>query len=250
MRCFRMVLQIQNFSNYTEFLIIFNSMKLLIVEDQKELAESIRQFIEGENYKSNLAFSYLEAIEFININEYDCALVDIMLPDGNGLDLIKEIKKIQPNCGIIVISAKGSIDDKIDGLNIGADDYLAKPFHLAELNARINSVIRRRKFEGNSQITLDELKIDLNSREVFVNGSLIELTRREYDILIFFISNKEKVLTKESIVGHIWGEDSNAFGELDFLYTHIKNLRKKILEHGGKDRINSIYGIGYKFSEK
>ncbi|MCL4551055.1 MAG: response regulator transcription factor [Bacteroidetes bacterium] len=223
-------------------------MKLLIIEDQKDLAESIRQFIAGEHYKSDLALTFSKAVELIKLNEYDCALVDIMLPDGSGLNLIAEIKKAQPTCGIIVISAKGSIDDKIGGLNIGADDYLAKPFHLAELNARINSVIRRRKFEGNNQITLDELKIDLNSREVFVNGSLTELTRREYDILIFFISNKEKVLTKESIVGHIWGEDSNAFGELDFLYTHIKNLRKKIIERGGKDRISSVYGIGYKFS--
>lgn len=225
-------------------------MKLLIIEDQKELAESIKQFIVGEGYQSDFAFSYSAAEEFININEYDCALVDIMLPDGSGLELIKEIKRLLPQCGIIVISAKSSVEDKISGLNIGADDYLSKPFSLAELNARINSVIRRRKFEGSNQIQINEIKIELDKHEVLVNNSLVELTRREYDILIFFMSNKEKVLTKESIVEHIWGEDSNAFGELDFLYTHIKNLRQKIIEHGSKNYIHSVYGIGYKFSIK
>ena len=158
-----------------------------------------------------------------------------MLPDGSGLNIISELKKVQPKCGIIVISAKNSIDDKIDGLNLGADDYLTKPFHLAELNARIKSVIRRRFFEGSNTINVNEIQIETEKREVFVNKTKIELTHREYDILLFLISNSDKVLTKESIIEHAWGENSNAFGNLDFVYTHIKNLRKKITDAGGGD---------------
>ena len=147
-----------------------------------------------------------------------------------------------------MISAKGSLDDKIKGLNIGADDYLAKPFHLAELNARINSVIRRRKFKGNNLIAINEIKIDLDRHEVFVNDSLIDLTRREYSLLTFFISNKERVLTKEAITEYVWGDNSSAYDNLDFVYTHIKNLRKKLKDAGAQDYIQSVYGTGYKFN--
>ena len=224
-------------------------MKLLIIEDQKELADSIKQFVKTD-YLMDLAFNYAAALEYLNLFEYDCALVDIMLPDGSGLDIIKEIKTTQPQCGIIMISAKGSVDDRIKGLNIGADDYLAKPFHLAELNARINSVIRRRKFEGNNQVVVNEIKIDLDRHEVFVNDSLVDLTRREYSLLIFFISNKERVLTKEAITEYVWGDDSNAFDNLDFVYTHIKNLRKKLKDVGARDYIKSVYGTGYKFNNE
>ena len=225
-------------------------MKLLIVEDQKDLADSIRQFIDGEGYQSDFAFIFSKAEELINLTAYDCALVDIMLPDGNGLDLIKEIKRLQPQCGIIVISAKNSIDDKLAGLDLGADDYLTKPFHLAELNARIKSVIRRRNFDGNNVIVLNELSIDTQKYEVKVKNTLIELTRREYEILLFFISNKERVLTKEAIVEHVWGDNSSAFDNFDFVYTHIKNLRKKIKDAGTGDYLKSVYGIGYKFTLK
>lgn len=222
-------------------------MKLLIIEDQKELADSIKQFLGNGDFQIDSASTYSEGLELINTNEYDCILVDIMLPGGNGLELIKKMKTAQAQCGIIVISAKGSVDDKISGLNLGADDYLAKPFHLAELNARINSVIRRRKFEGNNRIIINELKIDLDNHEVFVNESLVELTRREYSILTFFISNKERVLTKEAITEYVWGDNSNAFDNLDFVYTHIKNLRKKLKDAGANDYIKSVYGTGYKF---
>lgn len=225
-------------------------MKLLIVEDQKDLADSIKQFIAGEGYQSDFAFNFSKAEELINLTAYDCALVDIMLPDGNGLELIKVIKRLQPQCGIIVISAKNSIDDKLAGLDLGADDYLTKPFHLAELNARIKSVIRRRNFDGNNVIVLNELSIDTQKYEVKVKNTLIELTRREYEILLFFISNKERVLTKEAIVEHVWGDNSSAFDNFDFVYTHIKNLRKKIKDAGAGDYLKSVYGIGYKFTLK
>lgn len=225
-------------------------MKLLIVEDEKELASSIVAYINNEGYTCDLANAFSKSIELLNINEYDCALVDIMLPDGSGLDIIVQLKKVQPKCGIIVISAKNSLDDKISGLNLGADDYLTKPFNLAELNARIKSVIRRRFFDGSNVIKINEIKIETEKRDVFVNDTKIELTRREYEILLFFISNREKVLTKEAIIEHAWGEYSNAFGNLDFVYTHIKNLRKKITDAGGGDYIRSVYGVGYKFSLK
>ena len=149
------------------------------------------------------------------------------------MNVIKIIKKVQPKCGIIVISAKDSLDDKISGLNLGADDYITKPFHLAELNARVKSLSRRRSFEGTNEVEVNELKIDLDKREVRVNENVIELTR-EYDILLFFISNKERVLTREAITEHIWGDDSNASDNLDFVYTHIKNLRKKLTGARGK----------------
>ncbi len=225
-------------------------MKLLIVEDEKELVTSVVDYIKNEGYICDLADDFDNSIEMLNINDYDCALVDIMLPGGSGLDVIIQLKKVQPKCGIIVISAKNSLDDKISGLNLGADDYLTKPFHLAELNARIKSVIRRRFFDGSDSIKINEIQIESEKREVFVNETKIELTRREYEILLFFVSNRDKVLTKESIIEHAWGENSNAFGNLDFVYTHIKNLRKKITDADGGDYIRSVYGVGYKFSLK
>jgi DNA-binding response OmpR family regulator len=225
-------------------------MKLLIIEDEKALAESIFTYIREEGYLCDIAFNYGKALEFINLGEYDCTLVDIMLPDGSGLDLIEFIKQKQPNCGIIVVSAKNSLDDKLTGLNLGADDYLTKPFHLAELNARIKSVIRRRNFQGSNKIDINGLHIDLDTREVSVNGNPINLTRREYDILIFFISNRERVITKEAIIEYIWGDNSTAFDNFDFVYTHIKNLRKKLNDFGMPDYIQSVYGVGYKFTEK
>jgi DNA-binding response OmpR family regulator len=223
-------------------------MKLLIVEDEKELASSIDAYINNEGYTCDIANNFNKSIKLLNINEYDCALVDIMLPDGSGLDVIIQLKKVQPKCGIIVISAKNSLDDKITGLNLGADDYITKPFHLSELNARIKSVIRRRNFDGKNQIVINELKIDVDKREVAVFNKKVDLTRKEFDILLFFISNKKRVITKEAITEHIWGDDSNTFDNLDFVYTHIKNLRKKLSEAGAKDYINSVYGVGYKFS--
>jgi len=225
-------------------------MKILIIEDEIELANSIAEYIGQDGYVCDSAYNFIKAEEKINLKEYDLAVVDIMLPDGSGLDAIKILQKVQPKCGVIVISAKNSLDDRINGLNLGADDYITKPFHLSELNARIKSVVRRRNIDGNNQIIFNELKIDADKREFSINDNRVELTGREFDILLFFISNKGRVLTKESIIEHVWGDDSNAFDNFDFVYTHIKNLRKKIMEQGANDYIHSIYGIGYKFSLK
>lgn len=225
-------------------------MKLLVIEDNLDLAESIKEFLSKENYIIDVIHNFADAEEKINLYEYDCALIDLMLPDGSGLDLVKKLNSIQPKSGIIIITAKDGLDDKLTGLELGADDYLTKPFHLAELNARIKSVIRRRVFDGNNEIVMNEIKIDTQTREVKINSTSIELTRREFDILLFFISNKDRVLTKESIVEHVWGDNSSAFDNFDFVYTHIKNLRKKIIEAGCNDYIQSVYGIGYKLSLK
>ncbi|TSA28885.1 MAG: DNA-binding response regulator [Ignavibacteriales bacterium] len=225
-------------------------MKLILIEDEKDLASTIASYLKEEEYLIDKAHSYSEANEKINLYEYDCALVDLMLPDGNGIDLVKRLKERNQQCGIIIISAKEAIEDKINGLNLGADDYITKPFHLAELNARIKSVIRRKHFDGGNIVQLNELKIDIDKREVLINESAIEFTRREFDLLLFFISNKERVLNKEAIVEHVWGDNSSAFDSYDFVYTHIKNLRKKLKDSGAKDYLKSVYGIGYKFTLK
>jgi len=222
-------------------------MKILIVEDEIDLSNSINSYLRQEKFKCEAVLNYSDAIEKIKMYNYDVIVVDITLPDGNGLELIRELKFIRSNAGIIIISAKNALDDKISGLEIGADDYLTKPFHLSELNARIKSIIRRRDFEGNNEIVLDELKINPVLLSVEVNDQPLNLTRKEYDLLTFFLANKNRVLSKESIAEHLWGDDIELVDSYDFLYSHIKNLRKKIIEKGGKDYIQSVYGIGYKF---
>lgn len=223
-------------------------MKILIVEDEIDLSNSITSYLRQEKFQCEAVFNYTDAIEKIKMYNYDVIVVDITLPDGNGLELIRELKFIRSNAGIIIISAKNALEDKISGLEIGADDYLAKPFHLSELNARIKSIIRRRDFEGNNEIVLDELKINPDLLTVEVNDQPLNLTRKEYDLLTFFLANKNRVLSKESIAEHLWGDDIELVDSYDFLYSHIKNLRKKIIEKGGKDYIQSVYGIGYKFA--
>lgn len=223
-------------------------MRLLLVEDEKDLSQSILSYIINEGYNCDSSCDYDDAAYKINMYNYDCAIIDIMLPGGSGLEIIKQLKKINSKTGIIVISAKDSLDDKITGLEIGADDYLTKPFHLAELNARIKSVLRRRNFDGKKNIKLNEIEILPESKETRVNAELVELTKKEFEILLYLVNNKERVLTKESIAEYVWGEDSNNFDNLDFVYTHVKNLRKKLSEKNCKDYIKSIYGIGYKFT--
>lgn len=223
-------------------------MKILIVEDEKELSESISQYLYDEGYLCEQAFDYQSASSKINTYEYDCVLVDINLPDGNGLNLIHDLKEKKIKPGIIIISARNSIDDRIQGLDIGADDYLVKPFNLSELNSRIKSVIRRVFFSGNSEILYNEIKIDTDSIQVYVHDQLVNLTKKEYDLLIFFLSNKNRVLTKESIGENVWGDYADTLSSFDFIYTHIKNLKRKLLEKGCADYLENMYGVGYKFN--
>ncbi len=222
-------------------------MKILIIEDEEVLAGSVESYLSKEGYVCETALSYEQAIERIKLYRYDCVIVDITLPDGSGLDLIRELMKIRTDTGIIIISAKSSLDDKITGLGIGADDYLTKPFHLSELNARIKSLLRRRKFDGQQEIRVNEISINPDAASVEVNGKVLDLTRKEYELLLFFISNRNRVLSKGAIAEHLWGDQIDMADSFDFIYTHIKNLRKKILDLGGQDYINTIYGMGYTF---
>ena len=222
-------------------------MKILIVEDELPLAESVADYLSGEGYLCEKALTYSQAQEKINLYQYDCIIVDITLPDGSGLRIIEELKKMGIQSGIIIISARNALDDRIIGLDTGADDYLTKPFHLPELNARVKSVLRRRYFEGTAEIILNEISINTEKKSATVSSQPLILTRKEYDLLIFFISNKNRLLTKESIAEHLWGDNMDMADSYDFIYTHIKNLRRKMLDLGCHDYIRTIYGMGYKF---
>jgi DNA-binding response OmpR family regulator len=223
-------------------------MKILLIEDEKELSGSIAEYLQKENYLCEAVSGFEHAVEKINLYQYDCVIVDIGLPDGSGLDLIRALKKIRSETGIIIISARNSLDDKVSGLEIGADDYLTKPFHLPELNARIKSIIRRRSFGGINEIIFNEIRILPEQMEATVDGKLLTLTKKEYELLLFFISNKDRILSREAIAEHMWGDDMDTADSFDFIYTHIKNLRKKIIEKGGEDYIRTVYGMGYKFT--
>ncbi len=222
-------------------------MKILIVEDEREMAKSIVQYLRQESYVTEVAYTAKEADEKILMHEYDCILLDITLPDGNGLKILERLKEEGKLDGVIIISARNSIDDRIVGLNMGADDYLPKPFHLAELGARVSAVIRRKRFGGNNTITLHEITIDLLGKTVSVSGKTVDLTRKEYDLLLFLASNKNRVVTKNAIAEHLSGDDADVFDNFDFIYAHMKNLKKKLQEVNCPDYIKTIYGLGYKF---
>lgn len=222
-------------------------MKILIVEDEKELINEIESYLLKENYVVETSQYFENAIEKLSIYVYDIAVIDITLPDGTGLDLINHIKKNRFDTGILIISAKNSLDDKLKGLDLGADDYITKPFHLAELNARIKALIRRKKFNGTTEIIHNEINIYPDTKEVSVYDIKIQLTKKEYELLTFFIANKNRLLTKESIAEHLWGDNIDLSDNFDFIYTHINNLRKKISIAGGKDYLQTVYGMGYKF---
>lgn len=222
-------------------------MKILVVEDEKGLAESIVDYLSKEGFVCEVANTYQQADEKVSLYQYDCTIVDLNLPDGNGFAIIQTLKKIAATTGIIIISARNGLDDKIKGLEIGSDDYMTKPFYLSELNARVKSLIRRRNFGGNNDILWQDIQVQLQSRKVFVENKETALSRKEYDLLLYFLSNIDVALTKESIAEHLWGDHIDSSDSLDMVYSHIKNLRRKLLEKSGKDYIQSIYGIGYKF---
>jgi len=224
-------------------------MKILIVEDEKELVSVTCKYLQKEDFVCEYAFNFFEAEDKLISYNYDIVILDINLPDGNGLDLLKIIKKNKPDTGVLIVSAKNSLDDKLQGLDLGADDYITKPFHLAELNSRINSLIRRQKFEGNDTITFNEIDIDPKARTVKVNNSPVVLTKKEFYLLLYFITNKNRVLTKESIAEHLWGDSIDLVDNFDFIYTHMRNLRKKLKKEGANDYMQTIYGLGYKFGE-
>ena len=221
-----------------------------MIEDEPQLKKSIQESLEIESFLVESASDYHSALEKILLYDYDCILLDIMLPNGNGLDLLKKLKKEGRSGNIIIISAKNSLEDKLEGLELGADDYLTKPFHLAELSARIKAVLRRKQQDGNSSIEFANLQLKLDERELLVGGELLALNRKEFDILHYFLLNKNRLVTKIALAEHIWGDHADDGGELDFVYYQIKNLRKKLQQANAEVAVNSIYGIGYKITEK
>lgn len=222
-------------------------MKILVIEDEKELSKSIVRYLSGENYRCEVADTFKTALDKIESFDYDCILLDIGLPDGNGLNLLKLLKENDKTEGVIIISAKNAIDDRIGGLNLGADDYLPKPFHLPELGARVAAVIRRRRFNGNHALVLNELLIDTAAKTVSVNDRHVDFTRKEYDLLLYLVSNKNRVVSKNAIAEHLSADDASLFDNFDFIYAHIKNIKKKLSQAGCTDYIKSVYGMGYKF---
>lgn len=225
-------------------------MKILIIEDERELLNAIKEYFQSEGYLCEEASDFQEGAAKISRYEYDCIIADIGLPGGNGLKLIAELKAKKSDTGIIIISARNSLEDKITGLDLGSDDYLTKPFHLSELNARVKSILRRRKFKGDNEVRFKEISLNLDTFRTTVNGSTLVLTKKEFDLLLYFISNPNKVLTKESIVEHLWGDYMDSADSYDFIYTHVSNLRKKLVDSGSNDYVKTVYGVGYKFTNE
>jgi len=221
-------------------------VKLLIIEDEIALNQSMVEFLSASSYLCESVTEYNQALEKIELYDYDCIILDLMLPGGSGLQLLNYLKQNKKSDGVIIISAKNSLEDKIEGIKSGADDYLTKPFHLSELSVRIAAIIRRKKFNGQSVILAEDIEIDIAGQSVKVNQQIIELTQKEFQLLIFLVVNKNKVISKNAIAQHLWGDDMDMASNFDFIYAHIKNLRKKIMIAGGEDRIRSIYGVGYK----
>ena len=221
-------------------------MKLLIIEDEVSLNQSIVDFLTAAGYLCEPVFTYRDALEKIEYHNYDCIVLDIMLPGGSGLELLRYLKQDKKTDGVIIISAKGALEDKIEGLQIGADDYLTKPFHLSELSVRIAAIIRRKNFNGQSIITVGDFQVDTIGKTVTVKQQVVDLTQKEFQLLLFLIINRNRILSKNAIAQHLWGDDMDFPANYDFIYSHIKNLRKKMMAAGSEDCIRSIYGEGYK----
>lgn len=223
-------------------------MKILIVEDEPGLREVIKESLEKEKYIVETAHDYVSGIDKIGSYDYDCVLIDIMLPGGSGLALVKELKELQKKEAVIIISAKDSVDDKVTGLDLGADDYLAKPFHLAELHARIKSAIRRKSHNGDTFITLGNIRLSPEQRSVVIDGSELALNRKEFDLLYYFMINPNRLVSKTALAESVWGDYIDQADNLDFVYSQIKNLRKKLKDAGAEADVQAVYGMGYKMT--
>lgn len=225
-------------------------MKLLIIEDEMPLLEVLVESLTKECFLIETASDFYTASEKIEVYDYDCILLDIMLPNGNGLQLLEQLKKMGKSESVIIISAKDSLEDKLKGLELGADDYLTKPFHIAELNARVKAVLRRTKLEGKDCIEMGNISLDLKERTLRVNEENVPLNRKEFDVLNYFLFNKKRLVTKIALAEHVWGDSIDQADDYSFVYYQIKNLRKKMQSAGATVEIGSVYGIGYKIIEK
>lgn len=224
-----------------------NGMKILLIEDEPPLRTAVCTYLEGEGYTVTTADTFRQGAEKAHDYDYDCIVVDLMLPDGNGLDLVRALKNRQSSAGIIMVTAKDALADKLTGLDAGADDYLTKPFHLPELNARLRSVLRRRLFGGQAQVQAGVLTLWPDQQRVCVQGTDIKLTGKEYELLLFLVTNVNRLLSKSAIAEHVWGDAMDVADSHEFLYTHVKNLRRKLLAAGCPDYIQTRYGAGYLF---
>lgn len=225
-------------------------MKLLLIEDEKDLAVSIQKYLTGKDFVCEWADNLKEAIDKISIYDYDCILLDLMLPDGNGFEILKELKEQNKTEGIIIISAKETLETRIEGFTLGADDYLTKPFHLSELLVRIQALIRRKNFKGSNVVTFNEIQIDILSKTVTINNNKIDITKKEIDLLLYLIANENRVLSKSAIAEHLSGDMADMLDNHDFVYAHIKNLKKKLNDAKSGDYIKSVYGLGYKWKNE
>lgn len=223
-------------------------MKILLVEDNVDLTNNILEYLNKEGNICESCLNCFDAQDKLLTFEYDCILLDIMLPDGNGLEILRFIKEHKITSNVVIISAKNSLEDKVKGLDLGADDYLTKPFYLPELLARLKAIFRRNHLDGNEKIVFNEIILDTKNVEAQVLGEFLDLTKKEFDLLLFFLTNKNRVLGKQVIAQHLWGDYTDDLANFDFVYQHIKNLRKKICKAGGNDYIHTVYGFGYKFN--
>ena len=223
-------------------------MKLLLIEDEPMLLDEMEAYLTEQGYRCEKATTFAAGEDKIVLYDYDVIILDISLPGGNGLQLLQLLKKQQKEAGVLIVSAKDSLPDKLTGLNLGADDYMTKPFHLEELNARVNALVRRKSFKGNSQIQVDDLTIDPVAKTVSCNETFIPFTKKEFELLLYFIVNKNRVVSKQSIAEHLWGDHYDIIYNFDTVYVHTMNLRKKIVAHTGIDYIKTVYGMGYKFT--
>ncbi|AFK05563.1 two component transcriptional regulator, winged helix family (plasmid) [Emticicia oligotrophica DSM 17448] len=224
-------------------------MKILLIEDEKALALDIINYLNSQDTVCEWVDTFKDANEKIQSYDYDCILLDLSLPDGNGMQLLEQLKNAKKLEGIIIISAKDTLEVRIEGLNLGADDFLMKPFHLAELMARIQAVIRRKKFEGNNTVVFNEIQIDILSKTIHANSRLVEATKKEFDLLVYLIGNKNRVLSKAVLAEYISGDMADMLDNHDFVYAHIKNLKKKLSAAGVKDYLKTVYGLGYKWQD-
>ncbi len=225
-------------------------MKILVIEDETEISSAIQGYLATNGVQCETAFNIGGAMDKIGLYEYECILLDLMLPDGDGFEILKELKRLNKTEGVIIISAKENLETRIEGFNLGADDYLTKPFHLSELLVRIQALIRRKHFNGNNIVTFNEIEIDLLGKTVAVNGKRLDITKKEIDLLLYLIGNNSKVLSKGAIAEHLSGDMADMLDNHDFVYAHIKNLKKKLHQAGSGDYIKTVYGLGYKWQDE
>lgn len=223
-------------------------MKLLIIEDEKQLSDSIVSYMSREDYLCEQAFTFSDAKMKVCVYDYDCVLLDLMLPGGSGLDILRELKQRKPETGVIIVSAKGSLEDKVEGLKIGADDYISKPFHLPELSMRIFALLRRKNFTASNVLKSGRVEVDLLEKKVKTNGQPLTLTKSEYELLLFLMENRQRVVSKSAIAEHLSGEMADMLDDFNFVYAHIKNLKSKMADAGVSDCIKTFYGAGYKWN--